>query len=206
MIRLGIILLIILLFTSFSPAYGQMPQIKRDGATPAVAGLESKSVKAGESATDSAKQDVEEINYELPYPGMLPDSPLYFLKTIRDAVVRFLISDPLKEAEFDILTSDKRIYASLMLAEKEKYELSLETLIKSNNYLHEAVFSISKAQENGKDIKSLHGNLLTSVKKHKEIVSRQLMAKFPKEMGKSVETELKRLENIEKSANSIELK
>ena len=32
-----------------------------------------------EAATDSAK-----INYDLPFPGILPDNPLYKLKILRD--------------------------------------------------------------------------------------------------------------------------
>jgi hypothetical protein len=29
------------------------------------------------------------ISYDLPYPGMLPDSPVYFVKVARDRVMRF---------------------------------------------------------------------------------------------------------------------
>src|SRR5260221_7243175 len=67
------------------------------------------------TATSSPTPTV--VQYDLPYPGILPDNPLYTLKVIRDEVVSFFISDPLKKASFDILQADKRIGASLYLAE-----------------------------------------------------------------------------------------
>ena len=40
----------------------------------------------------------EEIvgQYNLPYPGLLPDNRFYLLKMIRDRVVGMLIADPIK--------------------------------------------------------------------------------------------------------------
>ncbi|HSW97310.1 MAG TPA: hypothetical protein VLF89_05800, partial [Candidatus Saccharimonadales bacterium] len=36
----------------------------------------------------------KQIQYDLPYPGLLPDNPLYSLKVLRDKIVEFFISDP----------------------------------------------------------------------------------------------------------------
>ena len=155
------------------------------------------------NATDSAETVEEEIQYELAYPGMLPDNPLYFFKTFRDAVVKFLISDPLKEAEFNVLTANKRAYAALLLAEKGKEELALETLSKSNNYLHEATVSLSKAKAKKMDINSTLDKLQKSVKKHEQVFSQQIMAEFSESLKKNLEAEIKRLSEIEKAVNSL---
>ena len=155
------------------------------------------------NATDSAETVEEEIQYELAYPGMLPDNPLYFFKTFRDAVVKFLISDPLKEAEFNVLTANKRAYAALLLAEKGKEELALETLSKSNNYLHEATVSLSKAKAKKMDINSTLDKLQKSVKKHEQVFSQQIMAEFSESLKKNLEEEIKRLSEIEKAVNSL---
>lgn len=157
-------------------------------------------------STESAEIVEEEVQYELPYPGMLPDSPLYFLKTFRDAVVKFLISDPLKKAEFDVLTANKRAYASLLLAEKENYELALATVSKSNNYLHEAVFALSKAKERKMDIGAVLDKLKNSVKKHEMVFSRQIMPIIPENMKEDLEKEINRLSEIEKSVVNLETK
>ncbi len=151
-----------------------------------------------ESASDSAEIFVQ---YELPYPGMLPDNPLYFLKTIRDRVVSFLITDPIKRAEFNLLTSDKRIYAAVLLVEKGKEELAVDTLSKSNNYFHEAILALDRAKEKGRDIHSMQGSLHTSVKKHQQVVSRQLVPHISESLENRVDLESERLEEFEKLVN-----
>lgn len=199
MVRQGFILFSLFLLFGF---YAQISFAQ-------TAGVEiNKQVKGEDSvlennATDSAETAEEEIQYELPYPGMLPDNPLYFFKTFRDAVVKFLISDPLKEAEFNVLTANKRAYAALLLAEKGKEELALETLSKSNNYLHEAVVSLSKAKAKKMDINSTLDKLQKSVKKHEQVFSQQIMAEFSESLKKNLEAEIKRLSEIEKAVNSL---
>lgn len=158
----------------------------------------------GDEATQSA-QTIQEVQYELAYPGMLPDNPLYFLKTMRDGVVKFLIADSLKEAEFNILTANKRAYAALLLSEKDEadYELVIETMSKSNNYLHEATVSLTKAKEEDKDILPMVDNAEKSVKKHRQVFSRQIMPNTPENMKKAIEAEIRRLDGIEKSVNNL---
>src|SRR3989344_5431146 len=69
------------------------------------------------SETPEIKKSVE---YNLPYPGLLPDSPFYSLKSLRDKIVSFLISSPLKKAEFNLLQADKRLNAGLYLFNSAK--------------------------------------------------------------------------------------
>lgn len=97
-------------------------------------------------ASDSAKALPQAVNYELPYPGMLPDNPFYFIKIARDAIVKSLISDPYKKAQFSLLTSQKRMYAGKLLFKKGKSQLALDTISKSNNYLDEALLSIKEVK------------------------------------------------------------
>src|SRR3989344_4901084 len=68
-----------------------------------------------ESPTPIPATAAAKVNYELVYPGILPDNPLYFIKAGRDRLVAFLINDSLKRAEFNLLTSDKRIYSAKLL-------------------------------------------------------------------------------------------
>lgn len=200
MIRLSVIIIILLLIFTSSPSYifAHPGHPEHDNLV-----QENTAESVEELASESAQMAEERVEYELPYPGMLPDNPLYFLKTFRDAFVRFLISDSLKKAEFNLLTSDKRIYASALLVEKDEFDLAVETLFKSNNYMHDAVVSLSKAREDDKDIKVILGNMESSVKKHKEVVSRQIMPHIPESMQGTVESELERLEDIEKSVTNL---
>lgn len=72
--------------------------------------------------------------YELPYPGILPDHPLYFLKHWRDKTTEFLTRDDLKKADFYILLSDKSINASVELSKKGKNRLAIDSLIRGEKY------------------------------------------------------------------------
>lgn len=122
-------------------------------------------------AKDSPTKDEmvsQEVNYELPYPGLLPDSPLYFLRVIRDETVGFLISDPFKKAEFNLLQADKRLNAGIYLFNKGKISLALSTISKAENYFGEAIDKIGEAKMEGRNIVEMQGKLRNAVKKHKQ--------------------------------------
>src|SRR5271154_6818482 len=75
----------------------------------------------------SSSQTVTQIDYQLPYPGMFPDNPLYFLKVFRDQLTAFFLSKPLDRAQFDLLQSDKNAEASYLLVTQQvgKTDLAL---------------------------------------------------------------------------------
>ena len=84
-------------------------------------------------AEESAQSAI--IKYDLAYPGMLPDNPLYKLKVVREKIVASLISDPNKKIAFYLLQADKGILATAMLIDKNKIDLALQTALKAeNNY------------------------------------------------------------------------
>lgn len=112
------------------------------------------------------------IDYQLPYPGILPDSPFYFLKTIRDNISGFFISDPLKKAEYSIDMSDVRISAALALSEEKKDpSLIQSTISASQNYLQEAMVNIKIAKGQGMDTQDLLKRLNKAKDKHQEAIN-----------------------------------
>lgn len=139
------------------------------------------------------------VNYELPYPGMLPDNPFYTLKMLRDRIIKTLISDPFKKARFNLLTGQKRMYAGKLLVDKKKYDLALVTIEKSNNYLDEAVGDIKqarKANPKNTDINPLIHNFETIILKHQEIL-KDIKPKVGDKNIKKVEWQEKRLAEIQ---------
>lgn len=143
---------------------------------------------AQEVASESAKN-----NYQLPYPGLLPDNPLYFLKAARDRIIEFLISDPLKKAEFDLLSADKRLAVGVALFDKKKYELSETTISKGENYFEDGIKNLDNAKKEGRQIDpSLLVNFDLSGKEHKEVLGSltmraggQLKKKFSKDLERA---------------------
>lgn len=151
--------------------------------------LLSVNISFAQTATSSSQP---EIKYDLPYPGLLPDSPLYFLRVIRDGVVGLLISDPLKKAEFDLLQADKRLNAGIFLVNKGKTALALSTISKAENYFEEGIGEIGKAKQQGEDAGALEGNLRNALAKHKQEIT-ILAGKVAVSFKPSFEKELKRV-------------
>jgi|GEM_PF-1299450 len=112
------------------------------------------------------------VNYTLPYPGILADNPLYPLKTLRDNIIGWLISNPLKKAKFDLLQSDKRLQIGVYLIQKDKTETSLaaSTISKGENYLTEAVNKAKQAKKQGEVTNDLFNTLHTAILKHEEVL------------------------------------
>lgn len=121
-----------------------------------------------QNATSSSQ--VRHVEYDLPYPGILPDSPLYFLKAVRDNFLAFFISDPLKKADYDLLMADKRLASSKILIDFKKYDLAVTTLSKSGNYFDKAIQEAAQAKRQGKNADSILDKLWTASQKHQEII------------------------------------
>lgn len=142
--------------------------------------------------------------YELPYPGLLPESPLYPLKMIRDRIVGFLIADPIRKAEFSILQADKRLNTAIYLLSKSKgkEQLAASTISKSENYLEEAIAQIEEAGRQGKDISEIKKQLSLSLGVHEKEL-KKIEGKIAKDYRDDIRQLQKRLEDIEKRANSL---
>lgn len=125
-------------------------------------------VSFSQNATSSSS--IKHVEYELPYPGILPDSPLYFLKAIRDNVFAFFVSDPLKKAEYNLLMADKRLASSKSLVDYKKYDLAITTLSKSGNYFDKAIQQAAELRRQGKNADTTLDKLLTASQKHQEVI------------------------------------
>jgi len=98
-----------------------------------------------EEATEAAMLIV--VEYQLPYPGILPDHPIYKLKMLRDRILELLTTDQIKKADFYLLQADKRLAASILLLEKENDSLSETTSSKGLDYLEKTINQINEAKE-----------------------------------------------------------
>lgn len=153
--------------------------------------------KENVNSTESAK-----LVYNLPYPGLLPDNPLYFFKVLRDRVVDFLISDPLKKAEFDLLQADKRLSMGIFLFEKGKHDLAESTISKGENYFEDAIKNIKEAKKQGRDTGGLLTTLENASKKHIEVL-KDLQNKSKGEIKTKFGISLKRVLEFEEEVRKI---
>lgn len=156
-----------------------------------------------ETATLSAEEQTlteNKVEYALPYPGILPDSPFYFLKTARDKIVSFLISDSIKHAEFNILTADKRLSAGFYLANQRKFSLAEETISKGENYMEKAAAQIEEAKKQGIATKDILKKLNLSLEKHSETIL-ELKKIAPKNLRVNFQNLNRRVEDIKFRVN-----
>lgn len=112
-------------------------------------------VLAAEDATMSAQV----FDYYLPYPGVLPDHPLYWLKMIRDKLLLVVTRNPVDKYERLLLYADKRINAAKFLAEGNQLELAVATATKAEKYLEQARQQTEKGE-----------NLEKAYRKHLEVL------------------------------------
>lgn len=157
-------------------------------------------VYAQESGLPSDEQ-VEQAkpNYELAYPGILPDHPLYFIKAGRDRIISFFISQPIKKAEFNLLQADKRIHASLLLSEKreDKIGLAQSTFSKGENYFEMAINNTEEAKRQGIDITEFSKKLSDANEKHQQVLN-DMLKKQNENSKKKFSVEAKRLIDFDK--------
>ncbi len=109
------------------------------------------------------------IEYPLPNPGILPDSPVYFLKVARDQTILWFIKDPLQKAFYLLFLSDKRLAAGGI------------SVVKAEDYFKQAVDQGVIAKKSGKDTTDLFSKFVVSSAKHEEIINSLLTKTSGKE-------------------------
>jgi len=112
----------------------------------------------------------EAIDYYLPYPGLLPDHPFYWLKMVRDRMQLWLTTKSLAKAEKLLLFADKRLGAGWALVEGNKQSLGVTTLTKAEKYLERAIDMSQKLGEKS-DEQQFKSKLKKAVIKHKEVLT-----------------------------------
>jgi hypothetical protein len=127
---------------------------------------------AQEASASAIASSPSSIDYQLPYPGMLPDNPLYFLKVFRDTLTSFFMNKPLDKANFDLLQSDKNVEASYLLVTQEqgKTALAFQTFSQAQDYFDQAINQAENAKNQGYSTQDLIKNLTLANQKHEQIL------------------------------------
>lgn len=125
------------------------------------------------SETTSVLGDsTSQVDYYLPYPGkVLPDSPLWPIKAVRDKLWLMANTNPSREAELNLLFADKRIGGALILFEKNKPEIGLSTFTKAEKYLEEADRLENKNRQMGIDTDDFLVKIAKAALKHYEVAN-----------------------------------
>lgn len=118
----------------------------------------------------------QKVEYLLPYPGsVMPDSPFWPAKALRDGLWYKLTFNPLKRAEIALLFSDKRLLSSKTLFENKKPDIGFSTLTKGEKYLEISLTNEKEARSKGMDTSGFLTRLATASLKHREILKEILI-------------------------------
>lgn len=153
-----------------------------------------------QSATTEAR--FINVSYDLPFPGILPDNPLYLLKVLRDNAINFFITDSIKKAEYDLLMADKRLISADALVDKKNYPLAITTLGKSGNYFDRAIQLAAEAKFNDLNADPTLNNLYIASQKHQQIIY-QMTLKTKGEVRYQLELLQVRVKNFQDTVDVI---
>ena len=143
----------------------------------------------------------EAVQYQLPYPGILPGSPLYSIKMIRDRIIETLTSDPVKKANFYLLQADKRTASALMLYEKNEDKMAETTLTKAQKYLEKSLAKAQEAKNSGRDVGDIFARIKDSSTKQKQEI--EILSGKSEEKEAALTDDLEKIKNIEKNADQL---
>lgn len=156
-------------------------------------------------ATKSSEIAPQKVSYELPFPGILPDSPLYIFKVLRDGAVKLVINNDMTRARFYLLNAEKRMFAAKLLVDKHKDDLAVTTFSKSNNYLFDALFALKnfkKGHPKSPDIKPYLRQFEAASLKHIEIAT-EIGPRVDNDVKAGFDKEVKRLKSIQKEGSQL---
>ena len=121
----------------------------------------------------------QKVIYELPYPGILPDHPLYIFKQTRDKIIEFLTRDNLKKAELYLLNSDKLAVMAKQLGQQGKGSLAVKTIRQAEEYTIKIIKLLNLAKKQGsRPTDDFLRRLKNSNVKHAEIIE-ELLRELP---------------------------
>jgi hypothetical protein len=113
------------------------------------------------------------VSYELAYPGILPNHPLYVFKQIRDGFIEFVTRDQMKKAHLHLQMSDKMTRSAqiILQGDKNSTTLAFDQLKKGEEYFEKTLADIKTSGQQGvKPLPEFINQLKLSQAKHKEVI------------------------------------
>jgi hypothetical protein len=113
---------------------------------------------------------VPTIEYSLPFPGILPDHPLYGLKLMRDKILIMFTRNPVRKTHLNLLLADKKLVMGQLLWEKNDFDLSISTLYEGEKLLLISATGLSDLKTQNNLPEGLADKIELAAKKHQEVI------------------------------------
>lgn len=141
------------------------------------------------------------IEYQLPYPGILPDNPIYLLKRLRDAILDKLIVDPVRRIEFFVLQADKSLGMGLLLTEQKKVKAAEDVIMKGEVYLEQAANNLTDLKKKTEAPQYVVEKITLASQKHAQIINELILKADDAQkmsLGKALEKTKSVMETVSK--------
>lgn len=123
---------------------------------------------------------------ELDDPGVLPDSPFYFLKNWSEGISTFFTFNDLAKAERFLDFSEKRLAEANALVEKGELELGQKAIERYQEQLNQALTKAQEAQAKGLDADEVMAKVSEATLKHQGVLA-EVYEKVPEEAHSGIE-------------------
>ncbi len=130
---------------------------------------------------------------DLPSPGLLPDSPFYFLETIAEAIGTFFTFGDLKKAERYAALAAERLAEVQAVVEKGKPEFAEKTLERYEMQLNNSIARAERAQAKGQNtekVMEVIARVGQATSKHLEVLA-EVYEKVPEQAKPAIENAMK---------------
>lgn len=107
--------------------------------------------------------------YSLPYPEMLPDSPFYKLKLLRDKLILAFISDSTKKIEFYLFQADKQTAMVPILIAQNKKDLATKIALRAEDNITQITYVYKS--KGSRPTENFYKKLESAIQKHQEVYS-----------------------------------
>lgn len=123
---------------------------------------------------------------DLPKPGLLPDSPFYFLKSWSESIGTFFTFGDIAKAKRFLHLSEKRLAEANALVAKGKPEVAARIINKYEEHLNKAVAKAEEAQTKGAKTDEVLAKVSEATLKHQEVLA-GVYEKVPEQAKSAIE-------------------
>lgn len=119
------------------------------------------------------------VDYALPYPGLLPDHPLYPLKKLRDRILLFFTRNREHKSQLLLLFADKKLAMVQVLWDKQKKDIALTMLGEGEENLVAAAALVQRLKQENILSVGVAETMERAAKKHEETIMKLLVNVSP---------------------------
>jgi hypothetical protein len=123
---------------------------------------------------------------DLPDPGVLPDSPFYFLKNFTENVGTFFTFGEVAKAERYIRLSGIRLSEAKALADKGNTKAAEEAIKKYEDYINKGLAKAEEARANKLDVDEVLAKVTENTLKHQTVLA-DIYKKVPEQAKSAIE-------------------